>query len=121
MEAGNYVNKELMTNEELTNEISGKPWTKNKRNMTAKYTEKLEYRRTTFSKKWKAVKKLAEQLASQTGAQLKIIIFNLDNNKTETIHKRIWGNLKTKFAYAAKSTVQAVTCYSFTFKRIDIT
>ena len=55
MEAGNYVNKELMTNEELTNEISGKPWTKNKRNMTAKYTEKMEYRRTTFSKKWKAV------------------------------------------------------------------
>ena len=32
------------------------------------------------------LKKLAEQLASQTGTQLNIIIFNRDNNKTKPFH-----------------------------------
>ena len=76
----------MTTNEGLTNQISGKHWTKNKRDTSAKYIEKLEYRCTTFSKKWKTLKKLAEQLASQTGAQLKVINFNPDSSKTETFH-----------------------------------
>ena len=49
-EAGNNVDKELTTNEELTNQFIGKRWTKDKRNTSAKYMEKLEHRRTTFQK-----------------------------------------------------------------------
>ena len=36
----------------------------------------IAYRRTTFSKKVKSMKKQAEDLAKQTGAQIKITIFN---------------------------------------------
>ena len=125
MEAGNDVDKELATNKERINQISGKPWAKNKRDTSAKYIEKLEYRHTTFSKKWKTLKKLAEQLASQTAAQLKIIIFNPDNNKTETFHtqnmiKEPGETSKPNLHISAKSIIQAVICYPFTFKRIDI-
>ena len=34
-----------------------------------------------FTKKWKTLKSQAEALASQTGAEIKIIIYNPDNNK----------------------------------------
>ena len=54
--------------------------------MSAKYIEKLEYCCTMFSKKMETLKKLAEQLTSQTGTQLNIIIFNPDNNKTKPFH-----------------------------------
>ena len=125
MEAGNDVDKELATNEEQTNPISGKSWAKNKRDTSAKYIEKLEHRHTMFSKKWKKLKKLAQQLASQTGAQLKIIIFNPGNNKTETFHtqnmmKEPGETSRSNLHISAKSIIQAVICYSFAFKRIDI-
>ena len=62
-----------------------KPWTKNKRN-TCWYIKNIAYRRTTFSKKVKSMKKQAEDLAKQTGAQIKITTFNLDSKRTITSH-----------------------------------
>ena len=35
---------------------SSRPWTKNKRDTSAKYLENTAYRRTTFSKKSKGIK-----------------------------------------------------------------
>ena len=37
----------------------------------------------TFTKKWKTLKSQAEAFASQTGAEIKIIIYNLENKKPE--------------------------------------
>ena len=37
-----------------------------------KLKKKTEYRRTTFSKKWKILKSQAEILATQTGAEIKL-------------------------------------------------
>ena len=39
-----------------------------------------------FTKKWKMLKSQAEALASQTGAEMKIVIYNPDNKKTENFH-----------------------------------
>ena len=50
------------------------------------YIKNIAYRRTTFSKKGKSMKKQAEDLAKQMGAQIKITIFNLDSKKTITYH-----------------------------------
>ena len=63
---------------------TSKPWTKNKRN-TCWYIKNIAYRRTTFSKKVKSMKKQAEDLAKQMGAQIKITIFNLDSKKNYNI------------------------------------
>ena len=45
-----------------------------KKDTTCKYVEKIEYRRTTFTKNWKKLKSQAEALASQTGAEIRIVI-----------------------------------------------
>ena len=66
----------------LSKNATSKPWTKNKRNTSCSYIKNIAYRRTTFSKKVKSMKKQAEDLAKQTGAQIKITIFNLDSKKT---------------------------------------
>ena len=42
-----------------------------KKDTSNKYVEKIEYRRTIFTKKWKTLKSQAETLASQTGAENK--------------------------------------------------
>ena len=65
----------------LSKNATSKPWTKNKRNTSCSYIKNIAYRRTTFSKKVKSMKKQAEDLAKQTGAQIKIIIFNPDSKK----------------------------------------
>ena len=65
----------------LSKNVTSKPWTKNKRNTSCSYIKNIAYRRTTFSKKVKSMKKQAEDLAKQTGAQIKIIIFNPDSKK----------------------------------------
>ena len=54
---------------------------KNKRNTSCSYIKNIAYRRTIFSKKVKSMKKQAEDLAKQTGAQFKITIFNPDSKK----------------------------------------
>ena len=58
---------------------TSKPWTI--QNSSNKYIEKIEYRRTTFTKKWKTLKSQAEALASQTGVEIKAVIYNPDNKK----------------------------------------
>ena len=60
----------------LSKNTISKPWTKNKRNSSFSYIKNIAYRRTTFSKIVKSMKKQAEDLAKQTGAQIKIVIFN---------------------------------------------
>ena len=70
----------------LSKNATSKPWTNNKRNTSCFYIRSIAYRRTTFSKKVKSMKKQAEDLAKQMGAQRKIIIFNPDSKKTITYH-----------------------------------
>ena len=60
---------------------TSKPWTIQKRDTSNKYIEKIEYRRTAFTKKCKTLKSQAEVLVSQTGGEIKILIYNHDNNK----------------------------------------
>ena len=57
-----------------------------KRDTSKKYVERLAYRRTTYTKKYNTLKSTAEALASQCGAEIKIIIYNPDNGKTEEFH-----------------------------------
>ena len=57
-----------------------------KRDTLKKYFEKLAYRRTTYTKKYNTLKSTAEALASQCRAEIKIIIYNPDNRKTEKFH-----------------------------------
>ena len=70
----------------LSKNATLKPWTKNKRNMSCSYIKNITYRRTTFSKKSEKHEKEAEDLAKQTGAQIKITIFNPDSKRTITYH-----------------------------------
>ena len=69
----------------LSQKATSKPWTENKRNTSCSYIKNIAYRRTTFSKKVKIMKKQAD-LSKQTGAQIKITIFNPDSKKTITYH-----------------------------------
>ena len=45
-----------------------------------------KYKRTRFTKKWEMLKSQAEVLASQTGAEIKIIMYNPNNKKTGNFH-----------------------------------
>ena len=51
-----------------------------------KYIEKLAYRRTTYTKKYNTLTSKAEALASQCRAEIKIIIYNPGNGKTEEFY-----------------------------------
>ena len=83
---------------------SSRPWTKNKRDTSAKYLENTAYRRTTFSKKSKGIKKYADDFAQQTGAEIKIVIYNPDNKKTQTYYTK---NVSVPFGRESKhSTVE---------------
>ena len=83
---------------------SSRPWTKNKRDTSAKYLENTAYRRTTFSKKSKGIKKYADDFAHQTGAEIKIVIYNPDNKKTQTYYTK---NVSVPFGRESKhSTVE---------------
>ena len=64
------------------------PWTKNKRDTSAKYLGNTAYRRTTFSKKSKGIKKYADEFAQQMGAEIKIVIYNLNNKKTQPYYTK---------------------------------
>ena len=79
-------NGEIVESRTAAVATTSKPWTIQKRDTSNKYIEKIEYRRTTFTKKWKTLKTQAEALASQTGAEIKIVIYNPDNKKTVTFH-----------------------------------
>lgn len=63
-------------------------WTNNKGDTSGKYLENLKYRRTTSSNKWKSLNESADIFASQTGVQVKIIIFNTNNNKKEAFYTK---------------------------------
>ena len=78
-------NGEIVESRTAAVATTSKPWTIQKRDTSNKYIEKIEYRRTTFTKKWKMLKSQAEALASQTGAEIKIVIYNADK-KTVTFH-----------------------------------
>ena len=54
---------------------------KAKQDTSGKYIEKLEYQGKAFSKKVKTLKQLAELLAKQTGAEIKITSYNSDSKK----------------------------------------
>ena len=83
---------------------SSRPWTKNKRDTSAKYLENTAYRRTTFSKKSKGIKKYANDFPQQTGAEIKIVIYNPDNKKTQTYYTK---NVSVPFGRESKhSTVK---------------
>ena len=83
---------------------SSRPWTKNKRDTSAKYLENTACRRTTFSKKSKGIKKYADDFAQQTGAEIKIVIYNPDNKKTQTYYTK---NVSVPFGRESKhSTVE---------------
>ena len=83
---------------------SSRPWTKNKRDTSAKYLENTAYRRTTFSKKSKGIKKYTDDFAQQTGAEIKIVIYNPDNKKTQTYYTK---NVSVPFGRESKhSTVE---------------
>ena len=83
---------------------SSRPWTKNKRDTSAKYLENTAYRRTTFSKKSKGIKKYADDFAQQTGGEIKIVIYNPGNKKTQTYYTK---NVSVQFGRESKhSTVE---------------
>ena len=83
---------------------SSRPWTKNKRDTSAKYLENTAYRRTTSSKKSKGIKKYTDDFAKQTGAEIKIVIYNPNNKKMQTYYTK---NVSVPFGHESKhSTVE---------------
>ena len=49
-------NGEIVESRTAAVATTSKPWTIQKRDTSNKYIEKIEYRRTTFTKKWKTLK-----------------------------------------------------------------
>ena len=79
--------KSLTYSESTSNAAtSGKPWTKNKRDTSGSYVENIKRRQTTFCRKIKILHQKAEMISKQTGAQIKIIVYNPDNGKTSNFY-----------------------------------
>ena len=62
---------------------ASKPWTKNTRNRSCQYVTNNERRNTTLCKKWATLKKHINEIATQTGVQLKIEMYNPRTKKRE--------------------------------------
>ena len=76
---------------------SSRSWTKNKRDTSAKYLEKIAYRRTTFSKKSNGIKKYVVDFAQQRELKSKLLsIIPTIRRFKHIIQKLFWYCLNLK-------------------------